>query len=156
MFKKLKYGIIGAGHLGRYHAIQINKIESAELVGIFDILDKNSLRLSKECQTSQYLSIEELLKKCDAVSVTTPATSHFKVANIALKYGCHIFIEKPLTKTVIEAKKIIALKNKFNLKVQVGHIERFNPAFVKLTKNIQNQNLSSAIDFQHTTPGALM
>tara|TARA_X000001036_G_scaffold372100_1_gene359376 strand:+ start:256 stop:1173 length:918 start_codon:yes stop_codon:yes gene_type:complete len=135
MFKKLKYGIIGAGHLGGYHAMQINKIKLAELVGVYDILDHNSHSLAKKYNTQQYLSIEELIKDCDALSIATPATNHFEVSKIALNSNCHLFIEKPFTKTISEAKELIALRNKKNLKIQVGHIERFNAAFLQLLKN---------------------
>tara|TARA_Y100000389_G_scaffold46795_1_gene41830 strand:- start:8541 stop:9458 length:918 start_codon:yes stop_codon:yes gene_type:complete len=138
MLKKLKYGIIGAGHLGSYHAMQINKIKTASLVGVYDILDHSSHSLAKKYNTQQYLSIEELAEECDALSIATPATNHFEVSKIALKSNCHLFIEKPFTKTISEAKELIALKNKKNLKIQVGHIERFNAAFIQLFKNKPN------------------
>ena len=138
MFKKLKYGIIGAGHLGNYHAMQINEIDTAILAGIYDIVGSNSLNLSKKYKTQQYLSLDKLIKDCDAVSIATPATNHFEVAKIALENNCHLFVEKPFTKTISEAQKLIALKNKKNLKIQVGHIERFNPAFIQLMNNKSN------------------
>ena len=138
MFKKLKYGIIGAGHLGNYHAMQINEINTASLIGIYDIVGSNSLNLSKKYKTQQYLSLDHLIKDCDAVSIVTPATNHFEVAKIALENNCHLFVEKPFTKTISEAQKLIALKNKKNLKIQVGHIERFNPAFIQLMNNKPN------------------
>jgi len=138
MFKKLKYGIIGAGHLGNYHAMQINEIDTAILAGIYDIVGSNSLNLSKKYKTQQYLSLDKLIKDCDAVSIATPATNHFEVAKIALENNCHLFVEKPFTKTISEAQKLITLKNKKNLKIQVGHIERFNPAFIQLMNNKSN------------------
>ncbi len=138
MFKNLKYGIIGAGHLGNYHAMQINEIDTASLIGIYDIVESNSLNLSKKYKTQQYLSLDKLIKDCDAVSIATPATNHFEVAKIALENNCHLFVEKPFTKTISEAQKLIALKNKKNLKIQVGHIERFNPAFIQLMNNKSN------------------
>ena len=138
MLKKLKYGIIGAGHLGGYHAMQINKIKSVKLVGVYDILDYSSHSLAKKHNTQQYLSIKKLVQECDVISVATPATNHFEVSKIALNNNCHLFIEKPFTKKISEAKKLIALKNKKNLKIQVGHIERFNVAFLQLFKNNPN------------------
>ena len=138
MFKNLKYGIIGAGHLGNYHAMQINEIDTASLIGIYDIVESNSLNLSKKYKTQQYLSLDKLIKDCDAVSIATPATNHFEVAKIALENNCHLFVEKPFTKTISEAQKLITLKNKKNLKIQVGHIERFNPAFIQLMNNKSN------------------
>lgn len=138
MLKKLKYGIIGAGHLGRYHAKQINNIKNAMLVGIYDVISSKSLDLSRECNTNHFLSLESLLEECDAVSIVTPATYHFEVAYAAIKQGCHLFIEKPFTKTIEEGEKLIKLKNKANRLIQVGFIERFNPAFVQFKKNNPN------------------
>ena len=138
MFKKLKYGIIGAGHLGNYHAMQINEIDTAILAGIYDIIESQSLNLSKKYKTQQYLSLDKLIKDCDAVSIATPATNHFEVAKIALENNCHLFVEKPFTKTIREAQKLIALKDKKKLKIQVGYIERFNPAFIQLMENKSN------------------
>ena len=149
MFKKLKYGVIGAGHLGNYHAMQINNISNARLIGIYDIVEDRSLQLSKEHNTQQYLSLEKLIEDCDAVSISTPATNHFEVSKMALNNNCHIFVEKPFTKTIKEAKELITLKNTNKLKIQVGHIERFNPAFIQIVKNnpkpdfIESHRLSS-------------
>ena len=138
MFKKLKYGIIGAGHLGRYHAKQINNIKEATLVGVYDVISNKSLDLSRECNTSHFLSLESLMQECDAVSIVTPATYHFEVACAAIKQKCHLFIEKPFTKTIKEAEELIMLKNKTKHLIQVGFIERFNPAFIQFKKNNPN------------------
>jgi len=83
MFKKLKYGIIGAGHLGNYHAMQINEIKNTKLIGIYDIIEEQSLKLSKQHKAQQYLSLEKIIEECDAVSIATPATNQFEVAKIA-------------------------------------------------------------------------
>ena len=90
MFKKLKYGVIGAGHLGNYHAMQINNISNARLIGIYDIVEDRSLQLSKEHNTQQYLSLEKLIEDCDAVSISTPATNHFEVSKMALNNSYEI------------------------------------------------------------------
>ncbi|SVE13524.1 uncharacterized protein METZ01_LOCUS466378, partial [marine metagenome] len=114
------------------------EIRTAKLVGIYDIIESQSLNLSKKYKTQQYLSLDKLIKVCDAVSIATPATNHFEVAKIALENNCHLFVEKPFTKTIREAQKLIALKDKKKLKIQVGHIERFNPAFIQLMENKSN------------------
>ena len=138
MLKKLKYGIIGAGHLGRYHAKQINNIKDVTLLGVYDVISSKSLDLSRECNTNHFLSLESLLQECDAVSIVTPATYHFDVACAAIKEKCHLFIEKPFTKTIEEGEELIKLKNKTKCLIQVGFIERFNPAFIQFKKNNPN------------------
>jgi len=126
----INYGILGAGHLGNYHAQQIQNISGVNLLGVFDVVPKNALQLSKNYNIKMFSSAKELVAACDAVSITTPASNHCSSASLALKNNCNLFIEKPFTKNIKEAKKIIALKNTQNLKIQVGHIERFNSAFL--------------------------
>ena len=134
MANDIKYGIIGAGHLGNYHAQQLLKISSVQLVGVYDISSKHGLLLAKQYKIKSFSSVESLLHACDAVSIATPASSHFLCAKLALKNNCHVFIEKPFTKNISEAKKLIQLQTSYNLKIQVGHIERFNSAFSTFIK----------------------
>ena len=129
MSNALKYGIIGAGHLGNYHAQQLKKIFGVELIGVYDLSIKKSAIFSKNHSVKIYTMLKKLLVSCDAVSIATPASTHYKVADLALKAGCHVFVEKPFTKNIKEAKKLISLHKNKNLKIQVGHIERFNAAF---------------------------
>ena len=132
--KTINYGILGAGHLGNYHAQQLRQIPGVNLVGVFDINSDNSKKLSLQNNIPAFPSAKELLASCDAVSVATPASNHYETASLALENNCNVFIEKPFTKNVEEAAKLIDLKNLKNLKIQVGHIERFNPAFVAFKK----------------------
>ena len=134
MSKSINYGILGAGRLGNYHAQQLKKISGVTLVGVFDINSDNAKKLSLEHNIPTYSSAGALLADCDAVSIATPASNHYKTASLALENNCNVFIEKPFTKKVEEANKLINLKNLKNLKVQVGHIERFNPAFIAFKK----------------------
>jgi len=134
MLKHINYGIIGAGHLGTYHAQQIQNIQGVTLVGVFDISDENAKKLSKKHKIKAFSSLQNLLAICNAVSITTPASNHFQSAMLAMKNNCHVFIEKPITNSVVEASRLIKYKNSKNLKMQIGHIERFNPAFNSLLK----------------------
>lgn len=135
MLEILKYGIIGAGHLGSFHIQQLNKISNVELIGVYDLLDDNSLQISKKYNLVQYKSLNKLLQDADAVSITTPASAHYEVTKKALINNCHVFVEKPFTKNIHEGQKLIDLQKLKKLKVQVGHIERFNAAFHHYYKN---------------------
>ena len=132
--KKINYGIIGTGHIGKYHIQQIQNIDKVNLIGVFDTDPGLCKNIANQYQIKAFQSMESLLGKCDAVSIATPAFSHYKVAKQALCANCHLFIEKPITTNVKEAKKLISLAEKKNLAIQVGHIERFNPALTAFTK----------------------
>tara|TARA_B110000116_G_C16704568_1_gene521462 strand:+ start:38 stop:961 length:924 start_codon:yes stop_codon:yes gene_type:complete len=135
MSEKLKYGIIGAGHLGNFHIQQLNKNPNVQLIGVYDLLDGNSLQLSKKYNLVQYTSLNEMLQDADAVSITTPASAHYEVTKRALINNCHVFVEKPFTKTIQEGQQLINLQKLKKQKVQVGHIERFSAAFHHYYKN---------------------
>lgn len=136
MSKLINYGILGAGHLGNFHAQQLRNISGINLVGIYDINPEHSKKLSLTNNIPIYPSAKELLLDCDAVSVATPASNHYEAASLALNLGCNVFIEKPFTKNVEQASRLIDLKNLKKLKIQVGHIERFNSAFIAFQKSL--------------------
>ena len=138
MSKPIKYGIIGAGHLGNYHAQQLKKISCVKLIGVFDLDLKKSSLFSKSYKIKYFKSLGNLLNECDAVSITSPATAHHKNAIEGLNSRCHLFIEKPFTKNITEARAIISLEKKLDLKIQVGHIERFNAAFTGYMQHKKN------------------
>jgi predicted dehydrogenase len=125
----LKIGVLGAGHLGKIHIKLIQQIEQYELVGFYDPDKSTAAAASKEFSIPAYDTIEALIEKVDVVDIVTPTLSHYDCAVKALRQSKHIFIEKPITNTVEEAKKLIDLSEEANVKVQVGHVERFNPAF---------------------------
>ena len=134
MLNQINYGIIGAGHLGTYHAQQLQNIKNVSLVGVFDINKQNSKKISNKHKIKTFNSPHELFAACNAVSITTPASNHFESAMLAMQNNCHVFIEKPITHNVLEASKLIQYKKAHKLKMQIGHIERFNPAFIALLK----------------------
>ncbi len=134
----MKIGVLGAGHLGKIHLKCIGQIPQYELTGFYDPDEKNSEQVKKEFGIHRFNSIEELVDAVDCVDIVTPTVSHFDCAQKALKKFKHVFIEKPLTTSVNEAKKLIDLSIEAGVKVQVGHVERFNPAFLAGKKFCNN------------------
>ncbi len=128
----IKIGLIGAGHLGKFHINNWLEIEGAELVGFCDTDDANAKNVIDKYKLHRYNTFDELLDACDAVDIVAPTTYHHELCSQALRKGKHVFVEKPLTNTMAEAKDILKLAKESNLKFQVGHVERFNPAFVAL------------------------
>lgn len=126
----LKIGVLGAGHLGKIHIKCIKDIPSFELVGFYDTSSENAAEVAQELSLTPFASIEELIEAVDVVDIVTPTLSHFDCANKALAAGKHVFIEKPVTNTLEEAEELIKLSRAKGLKIQVGHVERFNPAFI--------------------------
>jgi predicted dehydrogenase len=134
----LKVGVLGAGHLGKIHLRLLNQSEKYELVGFFDPFEENALKVAAEFGYTKYDSMEALIAAVDVVDIVTPTLQHFDCAKLAIEAGKHIFIEKPIANTVEEAEAIIALANKHGVKGQVGHVERFNPAFTAVKDKIKN------------------
>ena len=134
----LKVGVLGAGHLGKIHLKLLNQSEKYELVGFYDANSENAEKISAEFGYKKFDTIEELIAAVDVVDVVTPTLSHFEVAKKTITAGKHLFIEKPITNTFAEAEELIALAKKHGVKGQVGHVERFNPAFRAVASRIEN------------------
>ena len=126
----MKIGVLGAGHLGKIHIRILKEIIEFDLVGFYDSDEKNAASISKEFDIKAFSSIDELIDAVDAVDIVTPTLTHYDCAVRALKKSKHIFIEKPITNTIEEAKHLISLSLEADVKGQVGHVERFNPAFI--------------------------
>lgn len=126
----LKIGVLGAGHLGKIHIKCIKEIQEYELVGFYDAMPENAKVVAEEFKLKSFETIESLIDAVDVIDIVTPTLSHFECAEKALKAGKHVFIEKPVTNTLAEAEELIRLSKAHGLKIQVGHVERFNPAFV--------------------------
>ena len=126
----LKIGVLGAGHLGKIHINCIKQIAVYDLVGFYDQDENTAKKVSEDLDIRCYSSIEELVGLVDVVDIVTPTISHFECASLALKRGKHVFIEKPVVATVDEANRLIAIADGSGCKVQVGHVERFNPAYI--------------------------
>ncbi len=134
----LKVGVLGAGHLGKIHLKLLKQSEKYELVGFFDPIPENAASVAKEFGYKTFDSVSELIQAVDVIDIVTPTLNHFECAKEAIENGKHIFVEKPITKSVAEAETLIALAKKHNVKGQVGHVERFNPAFSAVKDSIKN------------------
>jgi predicted dehydrogenase len=128
----LKIGLLGVGHLGKIHLKCIQESGALELVGFYDPDPATAQKVAETFNTQAFSSLETLLALVDAVDIVTPTTTHFELAKKAAEQGKHIFIEKPLTHTVEEARILKEIVHKQGVKVQIGHVERFNPAFLSL------------------------
>src|SRR5690554_3894763 len=134
----LKIGVLGAGHLGKIHLRLLNQSSKYELTGFYDPSKENTEKVSAEFGYHSFDSIEELIQSVDVVDIVTPTLSHYDCAVQAIKSGKHIFLEKPISNTIEEAEHIIRLAKEYNVKGQVGHVERFNPAFKAVKDKIKN------------------
>jgi len=128
--RSLKIGVLGAGHLGRIHIQQIQEIPEWDLIGFYDPHPEKCAAIHAEFGVPVYDSIDELYAAVEVVDVVTPTLSHFDLAMKAMAKGKHVFIEKPVANSVVEARTIVERSMKTGLHVQVGHVERFNPAFL--------------------------
>ncbi len=134
----LKAGVLGAGHLGKIHLRLLEQSENYELVGFYDASEKQAKSIVDEFGYRLFNSVEELINAVDVVDIVTPTFAHFDVAKQAIESGKHVFIEKPITNTVAEANQLIELAKTHKVKGQVGHVERFNPAYTAVAHKIDN------------------
>ncbi|MEE3147684.1 MAG: Gfo/Idh/MocA family oxidoreductase [Bacteroidota bacterium] len=134
----LKAGVLGAGHLGKIHLKLLNQSERYELVGFYDESETTAKAVAEEYGYHRFDSIAQLIEACDIVDVVTPTTHHFDCAEQVIKAGKHLFIEKPIAQTVEQAVAIRELAKKHGVRGQVGHVERFNPAFTAVNHLIEN------------------
>jgi len=134
----LKVGVLGAGHLGKIHLKLLQQSPKYELIGFYDPIKENALKVAGEFGYRFFETIEDLINQVQVIDIVTPTLNHFDCAKFAIENGKHIFIEKPITKTVLEAEKLRDLVKENNVKGQVGHVERFNPAFTAVKEKIEN------------------
>jgi predicted dehydrogenase len=135
---KLKAGVLGAGHLGKIHLRLLQQSEHFELIGFYDPSKENATTVSKEFGYKAFDTIDELLREVDVVDIVTPTLSHFDCAQQAIASGKHVFIEKPITKTFEDASALRDMAKEHQVRGQVGHVERFNPAFTAVKEAIQS------------------
>ncbi len=140
----LRAGVIGVGHLGRFHAQKYASIDGVKFMGVYDLSPERAKLVADECKTKAYDTIEELLKNVDIVSIATPATVHFEPAKKALEAGVHCLIEKPFTRMVDEAQKLMDIAKSKNVKIQIGHLERFNAVISEGYSFIKNPRFIEA------------
>ena len=132
----LKVGVFGVGHLGKFHLNNWKEIPGITLVGFYDPDDNTANEVSEKYQLTRFTNPNDLIDASDAIDVVAPTTFHFELCEQAIKKGKHVFVEKPLANTMDEARQIVKLAEESGIKFQVGHVERFNPAFLSV-KNMQ-------------------
>lgn len=135
---KIRVGVIGVGYLGRFHAQKYAAMDDVELAGVADVDQKRAEAVAKECGTVAFTDYRELLKQVDAVSIVVPTVYHHKVALSCLELGIDILLEKPMTVTLEEADALNCLAEEKQLILQVGHLERFNPAVLAVQPLLHN------------------
>ncbi|MGD9108035.1 MAG: Gfo/Idh/MocA family oxidoreductase [Gammaproteobacteria bacterium] len=133
---KIKVGVIGVGSLGQHHARIYASMPEVELVGIVDTDGQRAKNIANKLNTIVFDSADELLNKVDAVNIVTPTPLHFSIAKFAIEKKVHCLVEKPITVTLDEADELIRLAEAHNVLLQVGHIERFNPAIIEAHQHI--------------------
>ncbi len=134
--KKLRAAVIGVGYLGRFHAQKYASLsDQVEFVGVCDTFSENAKRVADELNVKAFSNVEDLIGKIDVATVATTTTTHYDVAKSLLNAGIHLLVEKPMAATLKQAQELEKIANTKKLVLQVGHIERFNPSFVALTKN---------------------
>jgi len=133
----LKIGVLGAGHLGKIHIRCIKEIKDFDLVGFYDVDNATAKAVQKEFGIKRYTELEEIIRDADVLDIVTPTVSHFDCAASALRMSRHVFIEKPVVTTLEEARLLMTYAEEADVKVQVGHVERFNPAFLAVQPYFQ-------------------
>ena len=133
----LKIGVLGVGHLGKIHLKCIQMAQEAyQLVGFYDLNNTMAKKVVEDFGIKRFETIEDLFAAVDVVDIVTPTTTHFELAKKAIEAGKHIFIEKPVTHTLEEAEELVRLAQAKGIKIQVGHVERFNPALLALEESV--------------------
>ncbi|MFM9910682.1 MAG: Gfo/Idh/MocA family protein [Chitinophagaceae bacterium] len=128
----LKVGIFGVGHLGKFHLNNWREIKDVELVGFYDPNDDAAKEVGEKYQLPRYIDAATLMDTVDAVDIVAPTNFHFELCKLAIRKSKHVFVEKPLANTMDEARELVKLAKESNIKFQVGHVERFNPAFLAI------------------------
>lgn len=127
----LKIGIFGVGHMGTVHVQLLQELSADyEIVGFFDPSDSVAHRVQQQFGIKRFSDVNELIDLCDCIDIVAPTTQHFELASTAIRRSKHVFIEKPITQTAEQAKKLLRLASEASVQVQVGYVERFNPAFI--------------------------
>lgn len=133
----INIGVAGAGHLGKIHIKLIKELESDfNLIGFYDVDESNRKMVASEFNIHGFADVQSMINACDAIVVVTPTVSHFQIAQMALRSFKHVFIEKPVTASIDEARQLRTIALESGMKVQIGHVERYNPAFVAVKNSI--------------------
>lgn len=126
----LKVGVFGVGHLGKFHLNNWKEIEGVKIVGFFDPNNDHAKEVIEKYGLKRFMDEDKLMDACDIIDVITPTNQHFEICMKAVRKGKHVFVEKPITHTLQEGKELVNMVREANIKLQVGHVERFNPAYL--------------------------
>ena len=141
---KVKMGVIGIGHLGVHHCRILAGLPGVELVGVCDVNEAQARKFARQYNTAAHTDYRDLLRQVEAVSIAVPTPLHYQVAKDLIGYGVHCLIEKPITPALEEAEELVRLAQEKNLILQVGHVERFNPAVLEAQKYTKNPKFIEA------------
>ncbi len=128
----LKIGVFGVGHLGKFHLNNWKEISGTKIVGFYDPFDEIAKEVAEKYELKRFLDADKLIDACDAIDVIAPTNHHFALCEKAIRKGKHVFVEKPLAHTIEEGKLLVNMAKEANIKMQVGHVERFNPAYLAI------------------------
>lgn len=128
----LKVGIVGVGHLGKFHLNNWLEIPDVQVIGFVDPNEETAAEVADKYHMKRFSDVDSFLNECDAIDIVTPTDYHYDWCEKAIKKGKHVFVEKPFAHTMDEARQLVKLAKESNIKLQVGHVERFNPAFLAL------------------------
>ncbi len=143
--KVIKLCVIGVGYLGRIHAKKLSQMEGVKLIGVSDLIEERAKNVAEECNTIYSIDYSDIIKDADAVVVAVTTDNHYKVSKDVIREGKHLFLEKPMTVTPEEAKELILLSQEYNRILQIGHLERFNPAFQAMIKRLDTPTFIKAV-----------
>lgn len=148
----MKVGVIGTGNMGENHVrTYLSMHDHCQFVGLYDNDDKKGYQIAEKYNVKQFQSMNDLLQSVDAVSIAVPTEFHYDIGLICIQHNVHMLMEKPITSTVDQAKDLIQKARKAGVKLQVGHIELFNPFIQVLTKEVENETIIG-IAFQRLSP----
>lgn len=133
----VRAAVIGVGYLGKFHAQKYKALDTAELVVVCDVNETQGRAVAEEAGATWYPSYKDIIGLVDVVTIATPTSTHFEVAKFFLENGVHVHVEKPMTATVAEGRELVKLAAERNLKLQVGHVERFNSAFISARERLK-------------------
>src|SRR5690625_146122 len=148
----MKVGVIGTGHMGENHVrTYLSLQDHCQFVGIYDHDENRSRQIAEKYNVSQFQSLEALLQKVDAVSVAVPTEFHYDIGLTCIKYNVHMLMEKPITSTIVQAKDLNQKAINAGVKLQVGHIELYNPLITFLIKELEHSDIIG-IEFHRMSP----
>jgi len=152
---QIRTAVVGVGHQGRWHADKFKALANSDLIAVVDADEAQVEAVARDLDVAAYTGFRELVGKVDAVSIATPTASHFDIVGHLLEHGVHVLVEKPLTSTVEQAQELVELAERNQLILQVGHLERFNPAVLDVAPSITEARFMESLRIAPYKPRSL-